>query len=172
MLFRVLAPKTARSYGLVFMHTIRPICKIRSSCSLAAQTAISKRLQRAVSIWKVAVCNVFEESTNQPGADDLVSMLACKTRHSIKCRALASHATLTHGLSLQSHTIMSFFKSSRATFVHGRTRGARFGDRRKSAFGRLFFSCAIYTVSGKKRDQHVFCNISYKIPAIMMKFGT
>ena len=30
----------------------------------------------------------------------------------------------------------------------------------------------IYTVSGKKRDQHVFCNISYKTRAIMMKFGT
>ena len=30
----------------------------------------------------------------------------------------------------------------------------------------------IYTVSKKKRDQNVFCNISYKTRAIVMKFGT
>ena len=29
-----------------------------------------------------------------------------------------------------------------------------------------------YTVSRKKRDQNVFCNISYKTRAIVMKFGT
>ena len=29
-----------------------------------------------------------------------------------------------------------------------------------------------YTVSGKKRHQNVFCNISYKTGAILLKFGT
>ena len=27
------------------------------------------------------------------------------------------------------------------------------------------------TVCPEKRDQHVFCDISYKTPAILMKFG-
>jgi len=33
------------------------------------------------------------------------------------------------------------------------------------------FLLVIYAVSGKKRDQNVFCNISYKTPAIVTKFG-
>ena len=45
------------------------------------------------------------------------------------------------------------------------------GQNYKTHITMLPQQCHNYTVSGKKRDQNVFCNISYKTRAILMKSG-